>query len=85
VWERGTLPERGGMLPPEPGRQPSRSAELTCPFSPRPLHTAMYCHIALSVGVGEYRARGLIRRLRRPCEANSFPLCVHTLASSHGD
>ena len=85
MWERGTLPERGGMLPPEPGREPSGSRGLACPFSPGPLHIAMYCLTGSSVGVGKYRASRLIRRLRRLGDANSFLLREHTLASSYGD
>ena len=75
----------GGCCRRSPAGNRAEAEGLTYAFSPRPLHTAMYCLTALSVGFGKYRARRLIRRLRRPGDANSFLLREHMLASSYGD
>jgi hypothetical protein len=85
VWERGTLPESGGMLPREPGRQPSGSGGRACPFSPRPLHTARYFHTGSAVTFSKYHASRLLRHLRRLGGVNSFLSCENTLASNYGD
>ena len=79
------MPESGGMLPREPGREPSGSGGRACPFSPRPLHTAMYFLTGSAVMFSKYRASRLLRHLRRLGDANSFLLREHTLASSYGD
>lgn len=79
------MPEGGGMLPREPGSLPSGSGGRACPFSPRPLHTAMYFLTGPAVTFIRYRASHLLRHLRRLGDANSFLLREHTLASSYGD
>jgi hypothetical protein len=79
------VPEGGGMLPREPGRDPSGSGGRACPFSPRPLQPAMYFLTGSAVTLSKYRASRLIRHLRRLGDANSFLLREHTLASSYGD
>jgi hypothetical protein len=85
VWERGTLPEGGGMLPPEPGREPSGSEGRASPFSPRPLHTATYFLAGPAVTFSKYHASRLLRHLRRLDDANSFLLREHMLVSSYDD
>jgi hypothetical protein len=83
MWERGKLPESGGMLPPEPGMQPNGSGGRACPFSLTPLHTATYFLTGSAVIFGKYRASRLLWHLHRLGDANSFLLREHTLASSY--
>ena len=85
MLERGTLPEGGGTLPWEPGREPSGSGSRACLFSPRPLRTAMYFLAGSAVTFSKYRASRLLRHLRRLGDANSFLLREYMLASSYGD
>lgn len=85
MWERGTLPESGGMPPREPGREPSGSTGRARSFSPRPSRTAIYFLTGSAVMISKYRAGRLLRHLRRLGDANSFLLREHTLASSYGD
>ena len=75
----------GGMLPREPGREPSRSGRRACPFSPRPPHTAIYFLTGPAVMLSKYSASRLLRHLRPVSDANSFLLREHTLASGYGD
>jgi hypothetical protein len=79
------LPEGGGMLPREPRREASGRGGRAYPFSPRPLHTALYFPAWPAVTFSKYRASRLPRHLRRLGGANSFLLCENTLASNYGD
>ncbi len=80
-----TLPERGGILPREPGREPSGSGSRACPFSPRPSHTAMCFLTGSAVTFGKYGASLLLQHLHSLDDANSFLLREQTLALSYGD
>jgi hypothetical protein len=79
------LPEGGGMLPPEPGREPGGSGGRVSPFPPGLLPTATYFLAGPAVTFSKYHASRLLRRLRRLDDANSFLLGEHTLASGYGD
>lgn len=81
MWEREKLPETGGMAPREPGR----SGGLTCPFSPRRSHAAVYFLTGSAVMFSKYRSSRPFLHLRRPSDANSFFGREHTLASGYGD
>ena len=85
MWERGTLPECGGMLPRKPGREPNGSGGRACPFSPRASHTAIYFLTGSAATFSKYRASRLLRHLHRLGDTNSFFLREYTLASSYGD
>jgi hypothetical protein len=84
MWERGKLPEGGGTLPGEPGREPSGRGGLACPFSATPLHTALY-FTRPAVPFSSYYVSRRLRHLRRLGHVNSFLAREHTLTSSYGD
>jgi hypothetical protein len=85
VWERGKLPEGGGILSLEPGREPSGSGRRACPFSGGSLYTEMPFRAGSAVTFSRYHASRLLCHARGLGDANFFHLREHTLAPSYGD